>query len=101
MTGPQSLMIMNRSVPSGTHICAFFSGPAGRDDVVMPFLADGIRAGQKCLCVLEAPGSAAGLAPRPLPALRDLLRRRHAVVLAAGGGRGAERHRIWPAPGDG
>jgi len=36
MTGPQSLTIMNRSVPSGTHICAFFSGPAGRDDVVMP-----------------------------------------------------------------
>lgn len=33
MTGPQSLTIMNRSVPSGTHICAFCSGPAGRDDV--------------------------------------------------------------------
>jgi hypothetical protein len=33
MTGPQSLTIMNRSVPSGTHICAFFSGPAGRDDL--------------------------------------------------------------------
>jgi MEDS: MEthanogen/methylotroph, DcmR Sensory domain len=62
MTRPESLMIMNRSVPSGTHICAFFSGPAGRDDVVMPFLADGIRAGQKCLCVLESPGSADVLA---------------------------------------
>jgi hypothetical protein len=54
MTGPQSLTIMNRLVPSGTHICAFYSGPAGRDDVVMPFLADGIRAGQKCICVLES-----------------------------------------------
>jgi MEDS: MEthanogen/methylotroph, DcmR Sensory domain len=54
MTGPQSLTIMNRSVPSGTHICAFYSGPAGRDDVVMPFLADGIRAGNKCICVLES-----------------------------------------------
>jgi hypothetical protein len=29
MTGPQSLTIMNRSVPSGTHIRAFCSGPAG------------------------------------------------------------------------
>ena len=58
MTGPQSLTIMNRSVPSGTHICAFFSGPAGRDDVVMPFLADGIRAGHKCICVLESLGPA-------------------------------------------
>ena len=58
MTGPESLTIMNRSVPSGTHICAFCRGPAGRDEVVMPFLADGIRAGQKCICVLEslAPG---------------------------------------------
>jgi hypothetical protein len=54
MTGPLSLTIMNRLVPSGTHICAFYSGPAGRDDVVMPFLADGIRAGQKCICVLES-----------------------------------------------
>ena len=62
MTRPQSLTIMNRSVPSGTHICAFFSGPAGRDDVVMPFLADGIRAGQKCICVLESLGPADVLA---------------------------------------
>jgi MEDS: MEthanogen/methylotroph, DcmR Sensory domain len=54
MTGPLSLTIMNRLVPSGTHICAFYSGPAGRDGVVMPFLADGIRAGQKCICVLES-----------------------------------------------
>ena len=45
MTGQQSLTIMNRSVLSSTHICAFCSGPAGRDDVVTPFLADGIRAG--------------------------------------------------------
>jgi hypothetical protein len=62
MTGPQSLTIMNRSVSSGTHICAFFSGPAGRDDVVMPFLADGIRAGHKCICVLESLGPADVLA---------------------------------------
>jgi hypothetical protein len=54
MTGPESLTLMNRSVPSGTHICAFYRGPAGRDEVVMPFLADGIRAGQKCICVLES-----------------------------------------------
>ena len=60
MTGPESLTIMNRS--SGTHICAFFSGPAERDDVVMPFLADGIRAGHKCICVLESLGPADVLA---------------------------------------
>jgi MEDS: MEthanogen/methylotroph, DcmR Sensory domain len=54
MAGSESLTILNRSVPSGTHICAFYRGPAGRDEVVMPFLADGIRAGQKCICVLES-----------------------------------------------
>jgi MEDS: MEthanogen/methylotroph, DcmR Sensory domain len=65
MTGPQSLTIMNRSVLSSTHICAFYSGPAGRDDVVMPFLADGIRAGRKCICVLES------LGPPDVPARLD------------------------------
>lgn len=45
---------LDRSVPSGTHVCAFISGPEQRDKVVMPFLADGIRAGQKCICILES-----------------------------------------------
>ena len=54
MTGSGAVTIMNRSVPIGTHICAFYSGPAGRDEAVMPFLAEGIRAGQKCICVLES-----------------------------------------------
>jgi len=40
----------------GSHICTFFSGSAQRDDVVVPFLAEGIRSGQKCVAVLEPPG---------------------------------------------
>ncbi len=58
MTGSVPLGILDRSVPSGTHICTFFSGPAGRDEVVMPFLAEGIRAGQKCICILDSLGPA-------------------------------------------
>jgi hypothetical protein len=58
MTGSVPLGILDRSVPSGTHICTFFSGPAGRDEVVMPFLAEGIRTGQKCICILESLGPA-------------------------------------------
>lgn len=54
MTGQEAPTIMNRPVPIGTHICAFYSGPAARDELVMPFLAEGIRAGQKCICVLES-----------------------------------------------
>ena len=62
MTGPGAVTIMNRSVPAGTHICAFYSGPAGRDELVMPFLAEGIVAGHKCICILESLGPAEVLA---------------------------------------
>ena len=54
MTRPESVGFLDRSVPSGTHVCAFVSGPQQRDEVVLPFLADGIRAGQKCICILES-----------------------------------------------
>ena len=54
MTSPDPVGFLDRSVPSGTHVCAFVSGPEQRDEVVMPFLADGIRAGQKCICILES-----------------------------------------------
>jgi MEDS: MEthanogen/methylotroph, DcmR Sensory domain len=56
MTERQSLTILDRPVPRGTHMCVFFSGPAERDQIVLPFLAEGIRAGQKCICML-GPGS--------------------------------------------
>ena len=39
MNGSVPLGVWDRSVPSGTHICTFSSGPARRDEVVMPFLA--------------------------------------------------------------
>ncbi len=55
MIGSVPLGILNRSVPSGTHICAFYSGSAGRDRVVMPFLAEALRTRQKCICVLDPP----------------------------------------------
>src|SRR5947209_7179586 len=62
MTGSVPLGVLDRSVPSGTHVCTFYSGPAGRDEVVMPFLAEGIRSGQKCICILESLGPADVLA---------------------------------------
>jgi hypothetical protein len=54
MKGSVPLGILNRSVPSGSHICAFYDGPAGRDEVVLPFLAEGLRAGDKCIAVLDS-----------------------------------------------
>jgi hypothetical protein len=50
------LGFFDRSVPIGSHICAFYSDPATRDEVVMPFLAQGLRTGEKCICVLASLG---------------------------------------------
>ena len=50
------LGFFDRSVPAGSHICAFYSDSAARDEVVMPFLAQGLRTGQKCICALASLG---------------------------------------------
>ncbi len=47
MTGPVSLGILEGPVPGGSHISALYSGSAGRDEVVMPFLAEDLRTGQR------------------------------------------------------
>ena len=50
------LGFFDRSVPAGSHICVFYSDPVTRDEVVMPFLAQGLRTGEKCVCVLASLG---------------------------------------------
>jgi hypothetical protein len=49
------LGILGLTVPSGTHLCVFFRGQSGRDDIVIPFLVEGIRAKDRCICVLDSP----------------------------------------------
>ena len=39
---------------AGDHICAFYRGRSERDNLVVPFLRDGVRAGQPCICVVDA-----------------------------------------------
>ena len=39
----------------GTHMCALYSGPAERDRLLYPFLREGIREGDKCLCLVDDP----------------------------------------------
>src|ERR1700759_4743418 len=56
------LGFFDRSVPAGSHICVFYSDAATRDEVVMPFLAQGVRTGDKCICVLASLGRQEGLA---------------------------------------
>jgi DNA-binding CsgD family transcriptional regulator len=40
-------------VSSGTHFCALYSGPAERDRLLYPFLEEGLRQGDKCLCLID------------------------------------------------
>ncbi len=40
----------------GEHVCAFYRGVGGRDEVLVPYLAEGLRAGQKCLAVVGEGG---------------------------------------------
>jgi hypothetical protein len=39
---------------SGDHICAFVRGRAERDQLLLPFLREGVLAGDKCICIAHA-----------------------------------------------
>ncbi|HEY8799965.1 MAG TPA: MEDS domain-containing protein [Candidatus Limnocylindrales bacterium] len=38
----------------GDHICAMYLGRAERDNIVLPYLRAGLRAGDKCLCIIDS-----------------------------------------------
>jgi DNA-binding CsgD family transcriptional regulator len=48
----------------GTHMCALYSGPAERDRLLFPFLQEGIREGDKCLCLIDDAEVASSLRDR-------------------------------------
>jgi DNA-binding CsgD family transcriptional regulator len=41
------------AVSPGTHFCALYSGPVDRDRLLYPFLEEGLRQGDKCLCLID------------------------------------------------
>ena len=41
-------------VNAGDHICAFYVGLEERDQVLLPYLREGLRAGDKVICVVDA-----------------------------------------------
>ena len=41
-------------VRPGDHICAFYVGVEERDQVLLPYLREGLRAGDKVICVVDA-----------------------------------------------
>jgi DNA-binding CsgD family transcriptional regulator len=37
----------------GTHLCAFYTGQVERDRMLVPFLQEGLREGDKCVCLTD------------------------------------------------
>ena len=54
MTETVPLGLLGLHVPRGSHLCSFYQGAQGRDEIVLPFLAEGIRSQDKCLCILDS-----------------------------------------------
>jgi len=40
-------------VHPGVHVCALFSGPAERDRLLVPFMQEGLRHGDQCVCLID------------------------------------------------
>jgi len=38
----------------GDHICAFYPSLAERDEILIPYLREGLKAGDKCICVVDS-----------------------------------------------
>lgn len=54
-TGSVSMGVPGVTIAPGDHICAFYRGKEQRDAVLVPFLREGIFAGDKCICVMDDP----------------------------------------------
>ena len=49
-------------VQPGEHICAIYRNREERDDVMLPFLREGLRSGDKCICLVRSTPSSDVLA---------------------------------------
>jgi hypothetical protein len=58
------------TITPGDHICAFYRGQEQRDALLVPFLREGMLAGDKCICVMDDPDT--GRVLNPLAAELDV-----------------------------
>lgn len=58
MTADVRHEVLGLQLSPGDHICGFYRKPSERDGILIPFLAEGLKAGGKCTCVVDscAPG---------------------------------------------
>lgn len=58
----------------GNHVCAFYSEDGySRDDIVLDYVTQGLRAGNKCVCVMDTASSVRERVPRELVSREDIL----------------------------
>jgi MEDS: MEthanogen/methylotroph, DcmR Sensory domain len=74
MPATVDLGIAGLEVRTGDHICGFYRG-AERDDLLVSFLAAGLKNGDKCICVLDAARPASLLARLADPQANERLAR--------------------------
>lgn len=51
---PTHLRLSGPPLRPGDHVCAFYRGESERDDILIPFLLDGLKAGDRCTCVVDS-----------------------------------------------
>ena len=54
MTAEPRHEVLGLQLGVGDHICGFYRKPAERDDILIPFLVEGLKAGDKCTCVVDS-----------------------------------------------
>lgn len=54
MTAEEQRGALGLQLNVGDHICGFYRKPSERDDILIPFLVEGLRAGDKCTCVVDS-----------------------------------------------
>ena len=54
MTAEVAREVLGLQLRVGDHICGFYRKPAERDDILVPFLVEGLKAGDKCTCVVDS-----------------------------------------------
>jgi hypothetical protein len=46
--------VLGLQLSAGDHICGFYRRPSERDDILIPFLVEGLRSGDKCTAVVDS-----------------------------------------------
>ena len=54
MTAGAAREVLGMQLSVGDHICGFYRKPSERDDILIPFLVEGLKAGDKCTCVVDS-----------------------------------------------